>query len=170
MAKRLNVELAFTANTGQAKAQIASLQQSLNQLLVSGKTQNSLGIDKELTEATHKATQLKAILASSTTNKGTLDLGKFNAGLKESRMTIQQYGSALSKLGPQGRATFQQLANAVSVSTVSMKQANTMLSEMWTTMKNTVRWQLTSSALHSFIGGLHEAYGYAKNLIREEIN
>lgn len=164
MAKRLNVELAFTANTGQAKAQIASLQQSLNQLLVSGKTQNSLGIDKELTEATHKATQLKAILASSTTNKGTLDLGKFNAGLKESRMTIQQYGSALSKLGPQGRAAFQQLANAVSVSTVSMKQANTMLSEMWTTMKNTVRWQLTSSTLHSFIGGLHEAYGYAKNL------
>ena len=31
-------------------------------------------------------------------------------------------------------------------------------------MKNTVRWQLTSSALHSFIGGLQQAYGYAKDL------
>ncbi|MGM9964993.1 MAG: phage tail tape measure protein [Bacilli bacterium] len=31
-------------------------------------------------------------------------------------------------------------------------------------MKNTLRWQLTSSALHSFIGGLEQAYGYAQDL------
>ena len=31
-------------------------------------------------------------------------------------------------------------------------------------MKNTMRWQLTSSALHGFTGALEQAYGYAKSL------
>jgi hypothetical protein len=35
---------------------------------------------------------------------------------------------------------------------------------MWATMKNTARWQLTSSMLHDFIGGLQSAYGYAQKL------
>jgi hypothetical protein len=31
-------------------------------------------------------------------------------------------------------------------------------------MKNTVRWQVTSTALNSFVGTLETAYGYAKDL------
>jgi len=33
-------------------------------------------------------------------------------------------------------------------------------------MKNTMRWQLTSSALHGFVGALETAYGYTKDLNR----
>ena len=83
MAKRLNVELAFTADIAQAKANIANLQAKLQQLSTSGAS-GSLGINKEIQEATQKATQLKAILASSTNDKGVLNLGKFNQGLKDS--------------------------------------------------------------------------------------
>jgi hypothetical protein len=45
-----------------------------------------------------------------------------------------------------------------------LRRSNTLLSEMWTTMKNTARWQLTSSVLHGFIGGLQRAIGYAEDL------
>jgi hypothetical protein len=38
------------------------------------------------------------------------------------------------------------------------------LAQFWTTLKNTARWQLSSSLLHGFIGGLQSAWGYAKNL------
>jgi hypothetical protein len=31
-------------------------------------------------------------------------------------------------------------------------------------MKNTARWQITSSALHGFMGALSTAYGYAQDL------
>jgi len=31
-------------------------------------------------------------------------------------------------------------------------------------LKNTARWQLSSSILHGFIGGLQSAWGYAKDL------
>lgn len=165
MAKRLNVELAFTADTGQAKAAISGLQQSLNNLTTGAKVQgNKLGLTTEINEATQKANQLKAILASSTNSKGVLDINKFNQGLKDSGTSLKQYAQSLNSLGPEGAKAFQQLSRSIATSTVSIQKANTVLSEMWTTMKNTVRWQLTSSALHSFIGGLHEAYGYAKNL------
>ena len=64
MAKRLNVELAFTADTGQAKAAISGLQQSLNNLTTGAKVQgNKLGLTTEINEATQKANQLKDILA-----------------------------------------------------------------------------------------------------------
>ena len=165
MAKRLNVELAFTADTGSAKAAISGLQQSLNNLTTGAKAQgNKLGLTTEINEATQKANQLKAILASSTNSKGVLDINKFNQGLKDSGTSLKQYAQSLNSLGPEGAKAFQQLSRSIATSTVSIQKANTVLSEMWTTMKNTVRWQLTSSALHSFIGGLHEAYSYAQHL------
>mgnify|MGYP003413400072 FL=1 len=43
------------------------------------------------------------------------------------------------------------------------------MSELWTTMKNTARWQLTSSTMHSFIGAIQHAYHYAQDL-NESLN
>jgi hypothetical protein len=37
---------------------------------------------------------------------------------------------------------------------------------MMTTLKNTARWQLSSSMLHGFMGAVSSAYGYAKDLDR----
>jgi len=31
-------------------------------------------------------------------------------------------------------------------------------------MKNTMRWQITSTALNSFVGTIESAYGYAQDL------
>ena len=165
MAKQLNVNLAFTADTRQAKAQIADLQTSLSQLMMNSKMNGkSLGLSSELSKATAQVAELKTLLSASTSATGQLDLSKFNNNLKSSGKTIQDYAKTLDSLGPRGREAFSQLASAITTAEVSFKKANGILSEMWTTMKNTVRWQLTSSALHSFIGGLQQAYGYAKDL------
>ena len=165
MAKQLNVNLAFTADTRQAKAQIADLQTSLSQLMMNSKMNGkSLGLSSELSKATAQVAELKTLLSASTSATGQLDLSKFNNNLKLSGKTIQDYAKTLDSLGPRGREAFSQLASAITTAEVSFKKANGVLSEMWTTMKNTVRWQLTSSALHSFIGGLQQAYGYAKDL------
>ena len=43
-------------------------------------------------------------------------------------------------------------------------RTNKLMSDLWITMKNTVRWQITSSALQGFIGSLETAYGYAQDL------
>lgn len=43
-------------------------------------------------------------------------------------------------------------------------RTNKLMSNLWITMKNTVRWQITASTLQGFIGSLETAYGYAKDL------
>ena len=86
MAKQLNVNLAFTADTSQAASQIQNLQKMLNQLTTNASLNNKLGLNKELTEATNQVTKLKSILSTST-DKDT-GLLNFNTVIHNSRYII----------------------------------------------------------------------------------
>jgi len=50
-----------------------------------------------------------------------------------------------------------------------MFRVNAKLTEMLTTLKNTARWQISSSILHGFMGTIQHAYGYAQDL-NESLN
>lgn len=158
--------MAFTADTSQAKAQIKSLQTLLNELTAGnlGKNYGDLGLTKEISGAISKANELKSILAKSTKADGSFDLKRFSLSLLEGKTDLNSFAKELDKLGPKGTEAFNQLAKTVSSSTVQFDKARGVLNEMWATMKNTARWQLTSSVLHDFIGGLQSAYGYAQKL------
>jgi len=43
-------------------------------------------------------------------------------------------------------------------------KANNRLTEFLGTLKNTARWQISSSILHGFMGSVQQAIGYAKDL------
>lgn len=165
MAKQLNVNLSFTADTGKARQQLQDLQQSLDKLISStnGKT-SELGLTKELAQATSEASKLKIMLESAMTPSGTLDLGKFSQGLKKSGLELKDYANTLQMLGPEGAKTFAKLAQSITTANVPLKQTNRLLDEFATTMKNTVRWQFSSSMLHGFMGAVSGALGYAKDL------
>jgi hypothetical protein len=45
-----------------------------------------------------------------------------------------------------------------------LKKSSKLLDEFATTMKNTIRWQFSSSMLHNFMGSISSAVGYAKDL------
>ena len=165
MAKQLNVSLAFTADTGKAKAQLQDLQNSLDKLINSTSTNTSnFGLTKELAQATTEASKLKIMLESATNSTGGLDLGKFNQNLKQSGMELKDYAEILSSLGPEGSKAFAKLAQSITTANVPLKQTNKLLDEFATTMKNTVRWQFSSSMLHGFMGAVSGALGYAKDL------
>ena len=165
MAKQLNVSLAFTADTGKARAQLQDLQKSLEKLISTTSTNTSnFGLTKELAAATTEASKLKIMLESATNAGGGLDLGKFNQGLKKSGMELKDYAEILSSLGPEGSKTFAKLAQSITTANVPLKQTNKLLDEFATTMKNTVRWQFSSSMLHGFMGAVSGALGYAKDL------
>lgn len=165
MAKQLNVNLSFTADASKARQQLQDLQQSLDKLISStnGKT-SELGLTKELAQATSEASKLKIMLESATTSTGTLDLGKFSQGLKKSGLELKDYANTLQSLGPEGAKTFAKLAQSITTANVPLKQTNRLLDEFATTMKNTVRWQFSSSMLHGFMGAMSGALGYAKDL------
>ena len=170
MAKQLNVNLAFNADTTQAKAQIQQLQTQLKSLSNTAATSTKgLGLDKELSDAISKVGQLRIALEGATTSTGGLDLGKFNQSLVKSKTSITDYADALATLGPQGKQAFATLAQSITTAEIPLKRASGVLSEFATTLKNTVRWQISSSILHGFMGSIQGAYHYAQNL-NESLN
>ena len=167
MAKQLNVNLAFTADTGKAKAQLKDLQSQLNSLINGSGTNGMAG---QITEATKAAAELKVHLQNATNVKtGNLDFTKLNDSIRQSGKSLVQYGEQLNSMGPQGQKAFMALAQSVSNAEVPIRRANTALAEMWTTLKNTARWQISSSILHGFMGAIQSAYGYAQDL-NESLN
>jgi hypothetical protein len=103
MAKQLNVNLAFSADTGKAKAQIMELQNALNSLSSTTSLGKDLPITGEIMEAQVAAKQLSAALGEAfNVNTGKLDLAKFSKSLSDSKMTLSDYSQKLTMLGKEG--------------------------------------------------------------------
>ena len=171
MAKQLNVNMRFNADSSQAKKEIQALQDSLRQLTMSGSNLKlGQGLNDGLRDAIRSATELSVHLEKATNIKtGNLDFSKLSQSLKASGKTLSQYGDQLLALGPQGQQAFMQLTQAVVSSEVPLRRVNNLAREFGTTLMNTARWQLSSSVLHGFMGALQSAYGYAQDL-NESLN
>ena len=131
MPKQLNVNLAFSADTSQAKKQLQDLQNQLTKLTTSslGST-GKLGITKEIQDATAAAAQLKVQLEGATNvNTGKLDLGKFVESMNKSGMDLEQYRKQLSALGPEGSKAFLSLAQSISNAEMPLRRSSALLDQ-----------------------------------------
>lgn len=168
MSKRsdLNINLGFTADTSQAKAQLKDLQKQLSQLINNPIDKASgTGLTKEIKEASVAAASLKHQLQSATNvNTGKLDLGRLSQSLRESGASIEQYKDALLTLGSDGLKTFSAITQAITTAEVPLKRSNKLVEEFGITLKNTAKWQISSTLLHGFIGSVQNAFSYVKDL------
>lgn len=176
MAKQLNsyqVNLQFTADSKSAQNQIRDLQFQLDNLLKSSINEvqtQKLPITKELTEAQIAASKLQTILSQTVNIKtGKMDLTKFSQSLRQSNLNLEKLQNNLMELGPEGQKAFMSLSQSIIEADVPLKRTSALVSEMWTVMKNTARWQISSSAIHSFTGAVQTAYHYAQDL-NESLN
>lgn len=166
MAKQLNVSLAFTADTSQAKAQIQSLQQSLSNLtnLTNNKRIGS-DINDELMKASQTAAQLKVALNSATDVKtGKLNLNSFNSSLQKAGLSLSSVRAQFNLLGSEGQQAFLQLARSIQVADAPLISLSGRLRSLANTFSNTLRWQVASSALHAITSEISSAYSYAQQL------
>lgn len=162
--QQFSVNLAMTADTGQAKAQLQDLQKQLSDLTKNGAKSPSFGLSEELQKSIGLAAQLKAQLSNATNSAGKLDLSQFNNSLKQSKTSLQDYRDALLNLGPSGEQAFNQLANSISQAEMPVRRLGGLLDNFATTLKNTAKWQISSNIIHGLEGALNQAFGYAKNL------
>lgn len=170
MPKQLNVNLGFTADTSQAKKQIQELRQSLQDIAKLPGKASSLFDDTDIKNASKAALELQQHLnAAVNVNTGKLDLSRLSTSLKAANKDLNEYYGQLTKIGPQGQEAFLKLAKSISTAEAPVTRVNAKLAEMGTTLKNTVRWQLSSSIIHGFMGTIQGAYGYAQDL-NESLN
>ena len=165
MAKQLNVNLAFSADTSKAQAQITALSKTLQEVAkMPGKASN-LFDDTQIRQASQAALELQKHLSEAVNvNTGKLDLSRFSSSLKASNKDLSTYCNTLLSTGEKGQQAFLQLAQAIAAADTPVTRVNKKLAEMGTTLKNTVRWQLSSSMLHGFMGAVQSAYGSAQDL------
>lgn len=161
MAKRLNYTIGVNTDTSKFEA---SLQEAVTSLQALGtKSQVVPTLQKASTAALDLAKNLQSAV---NTNTGKLDLSVFNKKLEDSGQSLRSYYNQMVQLGPAGTEAFLKVASSITQAELPLRRTNTLMNELWVTMKNTMRWQLTSSVLHGFVGSLEQAYGYSKNLNR----
>lgn len=160
MAKALNYNLNFKANTKEVESSLKQLQTQLEALYNNPLKFNTAS----LKQAKSEIQSLSRMLNASTNSAGKLNLGNFNAELKKAGTSVEQISKQMLNFGKEGQQAFASFAKSVATAQEPVKQTSKMLDEMWITMKNTIRWQLTASALGGFTGAISDAVSYAHQL------
>ena len=167
MAKQLSVNLSFNADTSQAKRNIEDLANSIKKIST---MPPALFDDDDLKDAVQAAQQLEKHLSKAyNVNTGNLDLSKFSKSLSNAGQNLNYFQKNLSKLGVEGEKAFLNLAKSIATAETPTMQLNNHINQMWTELKKTARWQISSSVIHGFMGAVQTAYGYAKDL-NESLN
>lgn len=165
MAKQLNVDLNFRANTEQAKKAINELTTALKKVAKMPGSAEVIFDDTSITQASKAALELQQHLQSAVNvNTGKLDLSRFSTSLKASGKSLNEYYDKLLACGTEGQEAFIKLAQSIATAEAPVTRINNKLAEMGTVLKNTIKWQISSSVLHGFMGTLQSAYGYAQDL------
>lgn len=159
--KQVNYQVNFNPNTTALKTSLQSLQKDLQSLAAMPIRLD----DGSVTNAINNVKQLEHHLKAATdVNTGKLDISKFAQQLKQSNIDLKTYANSLNMLGTQGQTAFLKLAQSIAAGQGPLRRTNKLMTELWTTMKNTMRWQLTSSLLTGFTSAISTAVRYAKDL------
>lgn len=178
MAKRLNsdiqVGMSFVADTSSAQKAIQQLNSQIDSLMTKHSNPTNADFTRGLTEESKKAqaelAKLKVSLEGAVNaNTGKLDLSQFHQSLKASGTNLSQLKENLSKFGVAGDKAFANLTKNIISAEAPLRKTNGLLTEFATTLKNTARWQISSSILHGFMGSIQHAYYYAQDL-NESLN
>ena len=160
---KMQFQYEITANNSQAKKALAELDSALARLRKQDKL--NLGLSDELSEAATAAKILqKELNAAFNTTTGKLDISQLAQGLAAAGTSVDQLSMKFLNAGTMGQAAFRSLAQSIALADVPIKKMNTTLSNMMTTLKNTVKWELSSTAIHGLESALRGAVSYAKNL------
>lgn len=160
--KTYSYTLRFDADVSNVRTQVQS---ALNQLTSIARNDYNLSYTTNLKQAQVEAVKLGKILQSSfNVDTNHLDLTKLTTQLNASGLSASQLSKTFSGIGPDGVRAFQDVASAISKAEQPAFRLNGVLDNLWITMKNTMRWQLTSSMLHGFVGTVQTAWRYAQDL------
>lgn len=117
---------------------------------------------------------MKAFQAGKT-DLGTTDLNKFLSQLNKEmadsakkgekfQVTMKEIANGLSLFKRKGEGAFRSLETSILTTNLGLKETNSWLNNMATTMGNTVKWGISSSIFNNMTGAIQKAYGYVQDL------
>ena len=166
MANRINFNIGFKSDMSSVMSDLENLKRQLNDI-----TTNQLLIsDEDFKPAIEAAKTLKQALTDSFDSSiQNIDLGKFSDSLRDSGQDLTSLANKLKGAGYQGNEAFKGLANVVTNAQVPVKKTSQLLDDMWVSLKNIAKWNISTSILNSFQSSIQKAYYYSKDL-NESLN
>lgn len=163
MANNIQYTIGFKADNSQAKKALQELSSAFEKL---EKKQISLNYnDLDLNKAVESAKELQIELNKATNiNTGKLNLSDFVSNLSQSKTSLKELSMNLISAGKEGQQAFASLANSISQAEVPLKQTNSVLKNFAQTLKNTVKWEISSNVVHGLESALSGAVSYVKSL------
>ena len=98
------------------------------------------------------------------TKLNTVNVETFNQSLKQSGTSIEQVYQAFRAAGSTGEVAFRSLSSSVLSTNIQLKETHKILDKMATTLANTVKWNVSSTAVNAMTRAVEEAWGYVKSL------
>lgn len=157
----------FRADTSSAKKELETLQKQLKDLAENKNITTSInrGITKEIQEASRAAATLQSALQKATNaSTGQLDLRVFNSTIERSGNSIEDLGKKLTNIGGDGRLAFANLTDQIIKAEEPIRQTSKMMDSLFRTMANSVKWQLSATAVYGIMDAISGAYQYAVDL------
>lgn len=169
MANRITYQVGYQVDKtalNEIKASLQSLQKLTSSDLMNLNRNMSLPeVNVQLQQIKKSASEVSDALSRSfNTDLGTLNISKFNNELKS--LDINRIYRDFSSAGAAGQSAFRNITSQVLTTNMQLKQTHSLLDSMAVTMKNTIKWSISSAVMNSFTGSIQQAYGYVKNLDR----
>lgn len=160
---RQQFTLQFNADTSQAKKSIQELNNALQNLQKAQSNSGfaDLGINKAVESAEELTKHLNKALNVDT---GKLNLSAFQNSLQASNTSLKSLTNDLLKAGTVGQQAFLAMAGAIAQAEVPLRQTNKTIKDLAQTLKNTIKWEISSTTVHSLESALSGAVSYVKDL------
>lgn len=167
--KRIDYVIGFNADTSKLSSALKQLEGQLNNIAI-GKNTPAGTLTTQIQQASKAALELNSYLNKSiNVDTGKLDLSAFSKALALGKTDLQTLRANLIQIGPAGQEAFASLARAIGQAEMPLRRSNELMDKLLITMKNTIRWQITSNLLTGFTSGIGDAYRYAEDL-NESLN
>lgn len=155
----VNIKVGYSID----KSGLNELQKMLDTISVQAKLPGQ-EMNTELQKAATTARQLSTILDRSfNRDLGTINVTKFNQELLKTHLDMTTIKKDLENVA-QGSTAFNILSSSILGTTAQIKTANQTLEKMAITLKNTIRYGISSSIFNNFSNSFQKAYDYARDL------
>ena len=157
----ISFNLKFNSDTAQARADLNSLRRQLEDII---SDPIRLG-DIDTRQGIEAAQTIKNALDDAfNVDTGRLDLTAFNRAIQNSGRTLSELTSDLQSLGPAGTNAFMTLSKSISNAEMPLRRTSQLFDELWQSMQNAAKWNISTTVLNSFTGAIQSAYEYSKDL------
>lgn len=157
----ISFNLKFNSDTAQARADLNSLRRQLEDII---SDPIRLG-DVDTRQGIEAAQTIKSALDDAfNVDTGRLDLTAFNRAIQNSGRTLSELTSDLQSLGPVGTNAFMALSKSISNAEMPLRRTSQLFDELWQSMQNAAKWNISTTVLNSFTGAIQSAYEYSKDL------